>query len=51
MIALWIRIEGIHSEFWYDPWGQGQGGVAPKGPKSILHKHSHIVYQIEGYEE
>ena len=33
------------------PWGQGQGGVAPKGPKSTLYKHNHVAYQIEGYEE
>ena len=34
-----------------DPSRQGQGGVAPKGPKSILYKHSHVAYQIEGNEE
>ena len=38
------------------PWGRasgggGGGGVAPKGPKIILYKHSHVAYQIEGYEE
>ena len=38
------------------PWGQGQwggggwgGAVWPeRGPKSILYKHSHFTYQIEG---
>ena len=29
----------------------GPGGVAPKGPKSNLYKHSHVAYQIEGNEE
>ena len=33
------------------PWGQGQGGMAQKGPKSILYKHSHVAYQINGNEE
>ena len=33
------------------PGGQGQVGVATMGPKSILYKHSHVVYQIEGNEE
>ena len=32
------------------PMGGGGGGVAPKGPKSILYKHSHIAYQIKGNE-
>ena len=31
--------------------GAGPGGMASKGPKSILYKHSHVAYQIEGYEE
>ena len=31
--------------------GKGGGGVAPKGPKSILYKHSQVAYQIEGNEE
>ena len=31
--------------------GQGQGCVAPKGPKFILYKNSHVAYQIEGYEK
>ena len=31
--------------------GQGQGGVALKGPKFILYKYSHVAYQIEGYGE
>ena len=39
------------SEFLCNPWGQGQRGVASKGPKSILYKHSHVAYQIEGNEE
>ena len=30
--------------------GQGQGGVASKGPKCILYKHIHVAYQKEGYE-
>ena len=25
--------------------GSRAAGVAPKGPKSILYKHSHVVYQ------
>ena len=33
------------------PYGPGQGVVAPKGPKSILYKHSHVAYQIKGNEE
>ena len=33
------------------PGGQDQGCVAQKGPKSILYKHSHVAYQIEGHEE
>ena len=33
------------------PLGQGQEGVALKGPKSILYKQSHVAYQIECYEE
>ena len=33
------------------PLGAGPGGVAPKGPKFILYKHSDVAYQIEGYEE
>ena len=31
-------------------WGGG-GAVALKDPKSILYKHSHVAYQIEGNEE
>ena len=31
--------------------GVGGGAVAPPGKKIILYKHSHVVYQIEGYEE
>ena len=31
--------------------GAGPGGVASKGSKSILYKHSHVAYQIEGNEE
>ena len=26
-------------------------GGEPKGPKSILYKHSHVAYQIKGNEE
>ena len=33
------------------PLGPGPGGVAPKGPKSMLYKHSHAAYQIKGNEE
>ena len=33
------------------PLGAGPGDVAPKGLKLILYKHSHVAYQIEGYEE
>ena len=33
------------------PLGQGQGGVATKGPKFILYKHSNVAYEIKGYEE
>ena len=29
--------------------GAGPGGVAPKGPESILYKH--VAYQIQGNEE
>ena len=29
------------------PLGQSHGVVAPKGPKSILYKHSHVAYHIE----
>ena len=25
--------------------------MASKGPKSILYKHSHVAYQIKGYEK
>ena len=25
--------------------------MAPKGPKYILYKHSHVAYQIKGNEE
>ena len=25
--------------------------MAPKGPKSVLYKHSHVAYQIKGNEE
>ena len=29
--------------------GAGPGvGVAPKGPKSVLYRQSHVAYQIEG---
>ena len=28
MIALWMRTEGTHSEFWSNPSGQGKGCVA-----------------------
>ena len=31
--------------------GAGPGGVAPKGPKSILYKRSHVAYQLDGNEE
>ena len=31
--------------------GAGPEGVASKGPKFILYKHSHVAYQIEGYKE
>ena len=31
--------------------GRAREDVAPKGPKFILYKHSHVAYQIEGYEE
>ena len=31
------------------PLGVGPGvGVAPKGPKSVLYKHSHVSYQVKG---
>ena len=33
------------------PLGAGPGIVAAKGLKFILYKHSHVAYQIEGYEE
>ena len=33
------------------PLGAGTGGVAQRGPKSILYKHSHVAYQIKGNEE
>ena len=33
------------------PLGQGQVSVASKGQKFILYKHSHVAYQIKGYEE
>ena len=41
----------MDEEFWYNPWGQGQEGVALKAPKSILYKHSHVAYQVKGNEE
>ena len=31
--------------------GAGPEGVAPRDPKFILYKYSHVAYQIEGYEE
>ena len=31
--------------------GGGGGGRAPKGLKFILYKHSHVAYQLEGYED
>ena len=32
--------------------GGGEGSVGPlKDPKFSLYKHSHVAYQIEGYEE
>ena len=31
--------------------GGGVGVGGPKGPKSILNKHSPVAYQIEGNEE
>ena len=31
------------------PWGRAS--VAPKDQKFILYKHSHVAYQIKGYEE
>ena len=46
-----MRTGETYSEFSCDPWGQGQRGVAPKGPKFILYRRSHVAYQIEGYEE
>ena len=46
-----MRTGGTHSEFDITPGGQGHGGVAPKGQKSILYKHSHVAYKIEGKEE
>ena len=33
------------------PLGAGPWGVALKGPKSILYKHSHVAFQIKGNEE
>ena len=33
------------------PLGAGPGGVATKGPKSILYKHSNVLYQTKGDEE
>ena len=41
---------GTHSDFDVTP-GDRARGVAPKGPKSILYKHSHVAYQIKGNEE
>ena len=32
-----MRTGGTHSEFWFNPLVRGQGGGAPKGPKSILY--------------
>ena len=39
-----------HSKRYYLCPGGRARGVASKGPKSILYKHSHIAYQIEGIE-
>ena len=50
-LLLWMRTGGTHSEFRCDPWGQGQRRGGPDVSKSILYKHSHVAYQIEGNEE
>ena len=33
------------------PLGAGPRGCGPDGSNSILYKHSHVAYQIEGNEE
>ena len=35
-----------------EDWRKGRArGCGPEGSKSILYKHNHVAYQIEGNEE
>ena len=45
-----VDLEEHIRNFYVTPW-QGQMGVAPKDPKSILYKHSRVSCQIKGNEE